>query len=89
MEANITRKIFKPEFPLMTHHKKILRFTPRANINGFVRTKTKQPKKLLNFLPLLYSGNIFAVASLFQCSLSAWSFLFCLYQNHHLYEMSY
>ena len=44
MEANITRKIFKPEFPLITHHKKILRFTLRANINDFARTKGHRMK---------------------------------------------
>ena len=44
--------------------------------------KRRTPQKFSFFLPLLYYGNRFAVVSFFQCSLSTWSFLFRLHQNH-------
>ena len=43
MVTNIIRQSSN-EFPLMTYHYKILRFTLRANINDFVRTKGHRMK---------------------------------------------
>ena len=60
-----------------------------SEVGAFAKGSTQKSYLIFhhnyNFITL--NGNLFAAVTHFQCSLSAWYFLFCLYQNHHLNDV--
>ena len=52
----------------------------KKNSNG--RSNGKKFSMIIFYHYFYYCGNRFDAVSFFRCSLSAWSFLFCLYRNH-------